>query len=106
VWVVWVFGRVCVVSEERTLKCSKCGGEMRRGSVSGDFRIRKEGDLVGDQAHAFYCRDCGFVELFKEPSTLEPWRLQRAEQVPSAKEVQQLEKEQPPKETSRKKLIR
>jgi YgiT-type zinc finger domain-containing protein len=55
-------------------KCPKCGGEMKSGKPSQDFRILKEGDLMGDGVEALYCQDCGFIELYKEPSTKEPKR--------------------------------
>jgi len=65
---------------------------MKSGTTSGDFRILKQGDLMGDRANAFYCQDCGFVELYKEPSTKEPRRMhvRSAEQ-----ELRQTPKEEP-----------
>lgn len=94
-------------SKSQIEKCPKCGGEMKSGSVStsGGFRILKSGNLQGDKAYAFYCRDCGFIELYKEPSTKEPWRLRKEQQAPSMKEPQQPEKEQPSPET-KKRLVR
>jgi predicted nucleic-acid-binding Zn-ribbon protein len=89
-------------------KCPKCGGEMKSGEISGGgygFRIRKEGDLSGDMINSFYCRDCGFVELYKEPSTKEPWRWPKEQQEISKVEPQQPEKEQPLPE-AKKKLVR
>jgi predicted nucleic-acid-binding Zn-ribbon protein len=38
-------------------KCLKCGGEMKNAKI---------GDLRGDRALAFYCKNCGFIELYKE----------------------------------------
>ena len=74
------------MSEEQFEKCPKCGGEMKLGKPSGDFRILKSGDLVGDNIEAFYCEECGFIELYKEPSTKEPRRwpgpLTEEEQAP------------------------
>jgi predicted nucleic-acid-binding Zn-ribbon protein len=60
-------------------KCPKCGGEMKRGSLVsyGKVRVLKEGDLQGDGIQTYYCRNCGFVELYKEPSSKEPWRFKR-----------------------------
>jgi len=52
-------------------KCPKCGGEM----VSGEalvgwgywgFRLKKTGDMVGDKIVAFYCKNCGYIEFYKE----------------------------------------
>jgi len=74
-------------------KCPKCGGEMKFGTTSGDFRILKQGDLMGDRADAFYCQNCGFVELYKEPSTKEPRRMQPR---PAESELQQTPKKEPP----------
>ena len=85
-------------------KCPKCSGEMKSGRAP-NFRIMKEGDLQGDAVRAFYCRDCGFVEFYKEPSTKEPWRWRKEQQAPSMKETQQPEKEQPSPET-KKRLVR
>lgn len=80
------------MTETRVYKCPKCGGEMKTGTTSGDFRILKQGDLVGDRAYAYYCSYCGFVELYKEASSKEPrrWRAQpqEVEQAPQRKEPQ------------------
>ena len=91
------------MGEKEVGKCPKCGGEMKSGSVSpsGGFRILKLGDLQGDKAYALYCRDCGFIELYKEPSTKEPWRWPKRF---SKKESQQPEKEQPSE--AKKRLVR
>lgn len=86
-------------SESHVEKCPKCGGEMKSGSVTASFRILKSGDLQGDKLSAFYCRDCGFIELYKEPSTKEPWRWPEKQQAPLA------EREQPSPET-KKKLVK
>lgn len=86
------------MGEREVMKCPKCGGEMKSGSVARDFRILKEGDLYGDGARVFYCSDCGFVEFYKEPSTKESrrWRVRPAEseQAPTSEEPQQPEKEE------------
>jgi predicted nucleic-acid-binding Zn-ribbon protein len=68
-------------------KCPKCSGEMRSGRPSQDFRILKEGDLVGDRAEVLYCEYCGFVEFYKEPSSKEPKRLPKP--VPEQEQPQQ-----------------
>lgn len=82
---------------------------MRSGTTSGDFRVLKQGDLVGDRANAFYCSDCGFVELYKEPSTKEPrrWRTHppELEHVPRTEELQKPQEEEPQRRPA-KKLIR
>jgi len=92
-------------SESQAEICPKCGGEMKSGSVTASFRVLKPGDLQGDKLYAFYCRDCGFIELYKEPSTKEPWRWTKEQQAPLTKEPQQPEKEPPSPET-RKRLVR
>jgi len=50
-------------------KCPKCGGEMKKGKGLAGYGIicfAKIGDLRGDRAFAFYCKNCGFIELYKE----------------------------------------
>ncbi len=90
-------------------KCPKCCGEMKSGRVRGDFRILKRGDSFGDQAYAFYCRNCGFVELYKEQSTKEPWRWRarapQLEQAPTSEEPQKPKEEEPKRRTD-KRLVR
>jgi len=89
------------MSEIDVVKCPKCGGQMNSGSVAGNFRILKAGDLYGDRARVFFCRNCGFVELYKEPSVKEPWRLRvrpaepEPQQAPTREEPRQPEKEEP-----------
>jgi len=92
-------------------RCPKCGGEMKSGTTSGDFRILKQGDLMGDRANALYCQQCGFVELYKEPSTKERRRVPippvepEPQQAPIGKEPQQLEREEPVRKPE-KRLVR
>ncbi len=78
---------------------------MKPGSVHGEFRILKEGDIYGDRALAFYCKDCGFVELYKEPSTKEFWRgrsrTPELEQAPARAEPQKPQEEVDRKVTKR-----
>jgi predicted nucleic-acid-binding Zn-ribbon protein len=89
-------------------KCPKCGGEMKTGRPSQDFRILKEGDLVGDRAEAFYCQDCGFVELYKEPSTKEPrrWPKPPSEQEQPQQPVSTEKPQRPREKEADKRLIR
>jgi YgiT-type zinc finger domain-containing protein len=94
------------MSEKEVSKCPKCGGEMISGEVTRDVRILKHGDLVGDNIYALYCRNCGFLELYKKPSTLEPWRLPKPQETLPEEPQQPKEKTTPPTETPRKKLIR
>jgi len=45
---------------------------MERGSLgySGrtalPFTILKKGDFIGDRIIPFYCKNCGYIELFSE----------------------------------------
>jgi len=91
------------------VKCPKCGGAMEYGTTSGDFRILKSGDLVGDRASAFYCLKCGYVELYKEASTKEPqrWRprQEELEQAPQGEKPQKPQEEEPSQRPD-KRLIR
>jgi len=97
---------------EQVGKCPKCGGEMELGTASDYFRILKPGDLRGDRADAFYCHDCGFVELYKEPSTREsrrrpgPLSEQEQPQQPLSTEEPQKPQEKEPKREIDKRLIR
>jgi len=68
---------------------------MDSGRIAGDFRIVKESDLVGDRTSVFYCRQCGYVELYKEASTKEPWRFRTR---PPQPEPQQVQKEEEPRQ--------
>jgi len=49
-------------------KCQKCGGEM----VEAETLIPKvtlfprKGRLLGDRIIPFYCKNCGFIELYRE----------------------------------------
>jgi predicted nucleic-acid-binding Zn-ribbon protein len=94
------------MSEKEAKKCPKCGGEMMYGDVSRDVHILKQGDLVGDKLYAFFCRGCGFVELYKEPSTKEPWRRPKQQENRQKEKPQPLKEEHPSVETPRKRLIR
>jgi len=53
-------------------KCSKCSGEMEKGDkLVGErgllsIRFAKKGDALGDQIIPFYCKNCGFIEIYKE----------------------------------------
>jgi predicted RNA-binding Zn-ribbon protein involved in translation (DUF1610 family) len=62
------------MTRQQTTKCPKCGGEMKPGRLTTNFRILKTNDWYGDPAMAFYCENCGFIELYKEPSTRKPQR--------------------------------
>jgi hypothetical protein len=76
--------------------CPKCGGEMIEGTASNEVRILKPGDLAGDLVNAFYCKECGFVELYKKPSSKEPSRWQGLQHEQPAESKQASEREEPP----------
>jgi predicted nucleic-acid-binding Zn-ribbon protein len=86
--------------------CPKCGGEMIQGITTNYVRILKPGDLSGDLVTAFYCRECGFIEFYKKPSSKEPWRLQRREEGQPEESEQTPTEDEPSTETSRRKMVR
>ena len=53
-------------------KCPKCGGEIEKGDrLVGErgllsVRFAKKGDALGDHIIPFYCKNCGYIELYKE----------------------------------------
>jgi predicted nucleic-acid-binding Zn-ribbon protein len=51
-------------------KCPECGGEMEQGDylreVTGPVRLIKYGDFRGDKVIPFYCKNCGFIKLYRE----------------------------------------
>ena len=60
------------------MKCPKCGSQLEKGSLgySGrtalPFTILKKGDFVGDKIIPFYCKNCGYIELFSEKFLTSP----------------------------------
>jgi len=57
------------MSKSEVKKCPKCGGEMVEGKrLVGYVRISlaKKGDVFGDNIIPFYCKNCGYIELYKE----------------------------------------
>lgn len=73
------------MSEREVRKCPKCGGIMTPGILSTkeklhletDLRRRlvrlyiggwvlRRGDLYGDKIIPFCCKNCGYIELYKE----------------------------------------
>ncbi len=59
------------MSERKVMKCPKCGGEMEKGRrITGYLtiavRFTKKDDLKGDMIIPFYCKNCGYIELYKE----------------------------------------
>ncbi len=62
-------------------KCPKCGGEMDRGKdlrpdslhYVGSVHFLKTDDQIGDKIFPFYCKSCGYIELYKERSWETKW---------------------------------
>jgi predicted nucleic-acid-binding Zn-ribbon protein len=96
------------MTRQQAAKCPKCGGEMKPGRLSTNFRILKPNDWYGDPAVVLYCENCGFVELYKEPSAKEPRK--ETETLPEQEQPQQpVSEEEPQKPRDRerdKRLIR
>jgi len=50
--------------------CPKCGGEMEKGKpmfvYGGVFRLTKKGDVVSDRVTPLYCKDCGYIEFYRQ----------------------------------------
>jgi len=49
-------------------KCPKCDGEMlkdRRLVSYTEISLAKENQYVGDSINVFYCKNCGYIELYK-----------------------------------------
>jgi len=49
-------------------KCPKCGGEMEKGRIFtyGGISFAKKGDWFGDKIIPYYCKNCGYIEIYKE----------------------------------------
>jgi hypothetical protein len=100
-----------ILDQARTLAsqasdCPKCGGEMIEGMTTNYVRILKPGDFSGDLVATFYCRECGFVEFYKKPSSKEPWRWQRQQQAQTRESEQPPTEDQSSTETSKRKMVR
>ena len=57
------------MSEKEAKKCPKCGGEMEKGRRLVSYygvTFAKKGDWFGDKIIPFYCKNCGYIELYKE----------------------------------------
>jgi predicted nucleic-acid-binding Zn-ribbon protein len=60
-----------IMSEAK--KCPKCGGEMEAGrsliathAHFWEVLLSKKGDWYGDKVIPFFCKNCGFIEIYKE----------------------------------------
>lgn len=50
-------------------KCPKCGETMEKGTRFVSFTeitLAKEGQYVGARIIPFVCKNCGYIELYKE----------------------------------------
>ena len=55
--------------DQDVVACPKCGGEMEKGRrlwSYGGVLFTKKGDVFGDKIVPFYCKQCGYIELYKE----------------------------------------
>jgi predicted RNA-binding Zn-ribbon protein involved in translation (DUF1610 family) len=63
------------MEEEKT--CPKCGSKMlsdlKFGSGAVEMSLFKEGEFKGDDVKAFYCRKCGFMELYRVENKRRPY---------------------------------
>ena len=62
------------MSEKEVKKCLKCGGEIEKGSSLTtswmlewrEVSFTKRGAWFSDRILPFYCKNYGFIELYKE----------------------------------------
>ncbi len=61
------------MSDGEVKKCLKCGGEMVEADrlvahtrLLAGITLAKKGDIVGDEIVPYYCRNCGYIELYKK----------------------------------------
>jgi len=57
------------MNESEVKKCPKCGGEMLKGRRLVSFTEitpAEEGQYLGDRILPFCCKNCGYIELYKE----------------------------------------
>lgn len=53
------------MGESEVKRCPKCGGEMEEGErFLFPFVIAAE--ELGDKTILFFCKNCGYIELYKE----------------------------------------
>jgi len=58
------------------VKCRECGGEMEEGDILATYggvaaRFRNYGEFRGDKVVPFYCKNCGYIELYKRKESTE-----------------------------------
>ena len=63
------------MSEREVKKCPKCNGQMTEAHrlvahtrLLASISLAKKGDIIGDRIIPFYCKNCDYVELYKESS--------------------------------------
>ncbi len=57
------------MSEKEIKKYSKCGGEMEKAKRLVAYvgvTPAKKGDFFGNKVIPFYCKNCGYIELYKK----------------------------------------
>jgi len=57
------------MSESEVKNCPKCGGEVETGRRLVSFTeitLVKEGQYVGDRILPLCCKNCGYIEFYKE----------------------------------------
>ena len=64
------------MSESKVKKCPECGGEMEEGGdlfgsyfflIYSEVYLRKKGlHWHGDKIVPSYCKNCGYIKLYKE----------------------------------------
>jgi predicted nucleic-acid-binding Zn-ribbon protein len=50
-------------------KCPKCNGEMAGDRHIGyytELTLKKGDEFIGERINALYCKNCGYIELYKE----------------------------------------
>jgi len=81
--------------ENRT--CPKCRGQMIEAHrlvahtrLLAGISLAKKGDILGDQIFPFYCKNCGYIELYKGKTQEEGAFLKKCancqEEIPIASE--------------------
>jgi len=65
--------------ESEVQKCPKCGGEMAEASrlvahtrLLAGVSLAKKGDILGDRIIPYYCKNCGYIEFYKEMKGRKP----------------------------------
>ncbi len=54
---------------QESKKCPKCGNLLERGNSLGaseGIRMLKKNDILGDTIAPFYCKNCGYIELYNQ----------------------------------------